>query len=75
MNRVCVCQNGFTRRGNDCVRNGVVTCGTNQINVNGNCRQCPAGSTADARLNTCVCSGGQTYNLDSNTCSSRCGFG
>jgi hypothetical protein len=51
MNFVCVCANGFTRQGKDCVNLGNKTCGTNQI--------------YNDSLKSCTCSVG-SYDLTGN---------
>lgn len=78
VNRVCICNSGYTRQGNNCVLPGPVipTCNRNEILYNNRCRACPNG--ASPNQNTCVCPQGFSYDINNNVCNQNvvnCGYG
>ena len=85
-NRICFCDTGFVRQGNDCVKDK--SCGTNQIwddqlgkcvcdsssfTYGQRCEKCPANSLPNLAQTTCECINvGQEYNDVQNTCDDKC---
>lgn len=47
-------------------------CPAGNIKFNNQCRACPNGASANIAQTNCICNNGQTYDINSNSCSTRC---